>query len=337
MNLFGLTLSELQEICLANGLQKFAAKQICDWLYKKRCTSIDGMTNLSLKMREQLLKEYTLGRTPYADCQESADGTKKYLFPVEGGKFVETVYIPDKERGTICVSSQVGCKMACKFCVTGKQGFHGHLSVADILNQIVGIDEANQLTNIVFMGMGEPFDNYDNVLKATHILTSEWGFAMSPRRITVSTVGILPRIKEFLEQSQCHLAVSLHSPYGDERAELMPIQKAYAHSEIVRVLRNYNWSGQRRLSFEYIMFRGLNDDLLHAKKLAQLLHGLHCRVNLIRFHASPNVPLVGSDMNTMTIFRDYLNDNGIICTIRASRGEDIMAACGLLAGKGGDS
>ena len=334
MNFFGQTLGDLQQLCAANNFPKFAAKQMCDWLYKKRCRSIDEMTNLSLKMREQLGSEHTLGRTPYADCQISTDGTKKYLFPVEGGKYVETVYIPDKERGTICVSSQVGCKMGCKFCVTGKQGFHGHLSVADILNQIVGIDEAEQLTNIVFMGMGEPFDNYDNVLKVTEILTAEWGFAMSPRRITVSTVGILPRIRDFLEQSQCHLAVSLHSPYGDERAELMPVQKAYAHSEIVRLLRKYDWSGQRRLSFEYIMFRGLNDDLLHAKKLAQLLHGLQCRVNLIRFHASPDTPFASPDANTMTTFRDYLSNNGIICTIRASRGEDIMAACGLLAGKG---
>ena len=334
MNLFGRTIEELQQLCAENGLPKFAAKQICDWLYKKRVHSIDEMTNLSLKARAQLSDNHTVGRVQPAECMVSIDGTKKYLFPVEGGKFVETVYIPDKERGTICVSSQVGCKMGCKFCVTGKQGFHGHLSVADILNQIVGIDESEQLTNIVFMGMGEPFDNYDNVLKATEILTADWGFAMSPRRITVSTVGILPRIRDFVEQSQCHLAVSLHSPYGDERANLMPIQNSYAHSEIVRLLRKYDWSGQRRLSFEYIMFKGLNDDLLHARKLSQLLHGLQCRVNLIRFHASPDTPYASPDSNTMTTFRDYLTQNGIICTIRASRGEDIMAACGLLAGKG---
>ena len=333
MFLFGQTLEELQQLCAENGLPKFAAKQICDWLYKKRVLSIDEMTNLSLKARAQLSENHTVGRTQPADCMVSTDGTKKYLFPVEGGKYVESVYIPDKERGTICVSSQVGCKMGCKFCVTGKQGFHGHLSAGDIVNQIVGIDETDDLTNIVFMGMGEPFDNYDNVLKATQILTSDWGFAMSPRRITVSTVGLLPRIRDFVEQSQCHLAVSLHSPYGDERAKLMPIQNSFAHSEIVRLLRKYDWSGQRRLSFEYIMFKGLNDDLLHARKLSELLHGLHCRVNLIRFHASPDTPFASPDANTMNTFRDYLSNNGVICTIRASRGEDIMAACGLLAGK----
>lgn len=337
MNLLGQTIDDLQRLCADNGLPKFAAKQIADWLYKKRVTSIDQMTNLSLKARSQLSQTCTVGRSHFADCMVSTDGTKKYLFPVEGGKFVETVYIPDKERGTVCVSSQVGCKMGCKFCVTGKQGFHGHLSVADILNQIVSIDEAEQVTNIVFMGMGEPFDNYDNMLKATQILTADWGFAMSPRRITVSTVGVLPRIRDFVEQSQCHLAISLHSPYGDERASIMPIQNAYAHSEIVRMLRKYDWSGQRRLSFEYIVFKGMNDDLLHAKKLAQLLHGLPCRVNLIRFHASPGTPFASPDEKTMENFRNCLNDNGVVCTIRASRGEDIMAACGLLAGKGSGS
>lgn len=337
MNLLGQTIDDLQRLCADNGLPKFAAKQIADWLYKKRVTSIDQMTNLSLKARSQLSQTCTVGRSHFADCMVSTDGTKKYLFPVEGGRFVETVYIPDKERGTVCVSSQVGCKMGCKFCVTGKQGFHGHLSVADILNQIVSIDEAEQVTNIVFMGMGEPFDNYDNMLKATQILTADWGFAMSPRRITVSTVGVLPRIRDFVEQSQCHLAISLHSPYGDERASIMPIQNAYAHSEIVRMLRKYDWSGQRRLSFEYIVFKGMNDDLLHAKKLAQLLHGLPCRVNLIRFHASPGTPFASPDEKTMENFRNCLNDNGVVCTIRASRGEDIMAACGLLAGKGSGS
>ncbi len=333
MNLFGQTIEDLHRLCADNGLPKFAAKQIADWLYNKRVLNIDQMTNLSLKARAQLAVSCAVGRRHFAGCMVSTDGTKKYLFPLEGEKYVETVFIPDKERGTVCVSSQVGCKMGCKFCVTGKQGFHGHLSVADILNQIAGIDEADQITNIVFMGMGEPFDNYDNVLKATQILTSEWGFAMSPRRITVSTVGVLPRIRDFIEQSQCHLAISLHSSYGNERASIMPIQNAYAHSEIVRLLRKYDWSGQRRLSFEYIVFKGMNDDLLHAKKLAQLLHGLPCRVNLIRFHASPGTPFASSDEKTMENFRNCLNDNGIVCTIRASRGEDIMAACGLLAGK----
>lgn len=332
-NIFGFTLEELQELCSAEALPKFATKQIADWLYRKRCNSIDEMTNLSLKVRTSLSQKYVVGKSLPVDCQTSTDGTKKYLFHVGGEKFVEAVYIPDNDRATLCVSSQVGCKMGCRFCVTGKQGFHGHLATSDILNQIFSIPESENLTNIVYMGMGEPFDNFDNVMKSLEVLTSDWGLAMSPRRITVSTVGVMPRIREFLEKSQCHLAVSLHNPYGDERAELMPVQKSYAISEIVRILQQYDWSGQRRLSFEYTMFRGVNDDIMHAQKLVSLLHALHCRVNLIRFHASPGVPLSGSDMSVMTRFRDFLSSKGLICTIRASRGEDIMAACGLLAGQ----
>lgn len=323
----------MQELCSAEALPKFTARQMADWLYRKRCNSIHEMTNLSLKVRTSLSQKYEVKKSAPVDSMTSADGTRKYLFRIGEERFVEAVYIPDNERATLCISSQVGCKMGCMFCVTGKQGFHGHLSTSDILNQVFSIPESETLTNLVYMGMGEPFDNFDNVMRSLEVLTSDWGLAMSPRRITVSTVGILPRIRDFLEKSQCHLAVSLHNPYGDERAELMPVQKSFAISEIIRVLQQYDWSGQRRLSFEYTMFRGINDDIMHAQKLVNILHALRCRVNLIRFHASPGVPLAGSDMAVMTRFRDFLTEKGIICTIRASRGEDIMAACGLLAGQ----
>ena len=332
-NLFGLTLDDLQQICAAEGFPKFTAKQMADWLYKKRCNSIDEMTNLSLKIRSRLSELFVLEKEAPIFSQTSVDGTKKYLFEVGDNQYVESVYIPDKDRATLCISSQKGCKMGCKFCVTGKQGFKGNLTAQRILNQVFSIPESLSLTNIVYMGMGEPFDNFPAVLKSIQVLTSDWGVAMSPRRITVSTVGIMPVVNDFMEKTECHLAVSLHAPFGDKRSEIMPMQKPYPHTELIRMLKKYDWSGQRRLSFEYIVFKDFNDDEQSMKKLVYLLQHLRCRVNLIRFHASEGVPLEGVDMKKMIEIRDYLTSQGIITTIRASRGEDIMAACGLLAGK----
>lgn len=332
-NLFGLTLDDLQQICAAEGFPKFTAKQMADWLYKKRCNSIDEMTNLSLKIRSRLSELFVLEKEDPIFSQTSVDGTKKYLFEVGDNQYVESVYIPDKDRATLCISSQKGCKMGCKFCVTGKQGFKGNLTAQQILNQVFSIPESSSLTNIVYMGMGEPFDNFPAVLKSIQVLTSDWGVAMSPRRITVSTVGIMPVVNDFMEKTECHLAVSLHAPFGDKRSEIMPMQKPYPHTELIRMLKKYDWSGQRRLSFEYIVFKDFNDDEQSMKKLVYLLQHLRCRVNLIRFHASEGVPLEGVDMKKMIEIRDYLTSQGIITTIRASRGEDIMAACGLLAGK----
>lgn len=337
--LLGMSLAELEGLCADEGMPRYTAKQMCDWLYAKHVDSIDAMTNLSLKARNRLKEIAVIGRRYPVNCQVSRDGTKKYLFEMESPgdtdntQFVEAVFIPDGDRGTLCVSCQAGCKMGCRFCVTGQQGFHGNLSVTDILNQIFSIPEATQLTNIVFMGMGEPMDNLDNVLRCTEVLTSPWGLGWSPHRITVSTVGIIPGLRRFLDESQCHVAVSLHNPFAKEREDIMPMQKAYPIADVVALLRQYDWSGQRRISFEYIMFKGLNDDTRHAAELVRLLKGLYCRVNLIRFHSSPDTPFKTSLPKDMERFRDYLNAHGVICTIRASRGEDIMAACGLLAGK----
>ena len=330
-----MTLGQLQELCAAEGFPRFTAKQLCDWLYKKRVDSIDAMTNLSLAQRARLNEVAYIGREHPVNCQVSRDGTKKYLFETENGeRRVESVFIPEEERATLCVSCQVGCKMGCRFCVTGQQGFHGHLSAGDILNQLFSIPEYDRLTNMVFMGMGEPMDNLDAVLAATEVMTAPWGLGWSPRRITVSTVGIVPGLKRFLDESQCHLAVSLHNPVPQERLLMMPVQKAYPLSDVLALLRQYNWSGQRRLSFEYTMFRGLNDDLAHAQKLVEALKGLECRVNLIRFHESPEAPFKTSMPTTIQAFQNHLNRNGVVCTLRASRGQDIDAACGLLAGKG---
>ena len=332
-NLLGMTLPQMQELCVNEGFPRFTAKQICDWLYKKRVDSIDAMTNLSLKQRSRLGEIAFIGRETPVRCQVSRDGTKKYLFPVLDGHFIEAVYIPEEDRATLCVSCQVGCKMGCRFCVTGQQGFHGNLSAGDILNQLFSIPEYESLTNVVFMGMGEPMDNLDAILAATQVMTADWGLGWSPKRITVSTVGIVPGLKRFLDESQCHLAVSLHNPVPQERLQMMPVQKAFPLNEVLALLRHYDWSGQRRLSFEYTMFRGENDDQLHAQKLVEALKGLDCRVNLIRFHESPEAPYKTSMPTTIKAFQDYLNRHSVICTLRASRGQDIDAACGLLAGK----
>lgn len=333
VNLLGMTLAQLQELCAAEGFPHFTAKQLCDWLYKKRVESIDAMTNLSLDQRARLNEMAYIGRETPVRCQVSRDGTKKYLFPVLDGHYIEAVYIPEEDRATLCVSCQVGCKMGCRFCVTGQQGFHGNLCAGDILNQLFSIPEYVELTNIVFMGMGEPMDNLDAILAATQAMTSDWGLGWSPKRITVSTVGIVPGLKRFLDESQCHVAVSLHNAVPQERLQMMPVQKAFPLSEVLALLRHYDWSGQRRLSFEYTMFRGLNDDQQHAQKLVDALKGLDCRVNLIRFHESPEAPYKTSMPTAIKAFQDYLNRHGVVCTLRASRGQDIDAACGLLAGK----
>ncbi|NDV46773.1 23S rRNA (adenine(2503)-C(2))-methyltransferase RlmN [Paludibacter sp. 221] len=332
-SLIGLNPTELKEIVSELGMPAFTAKQIADWLYKKRVFSIDEMTNISAKNRELLNESYQVGRSLPEYSRTSTDGTKKYLFGTGSGQYIESVFIPDKERFTLCVSSQAGCKMGCEFCMTGRQGFNGQLTATEILNQIMSVPEADKLTNLVFMGMGEPFDNTNELLRALDVLTADYGYAWSPKRITVSTIGIIPGMKRFLEESTCHLAVSMHTPFAHERLEIMPIEKAYPLQEVLSLIKEYDFSHQRRVSFEYIMFDGYNDSMQHAMETVKLLRGIDCRVNLIRFHAIPDVSLKTSDEKKMIDFRDYLTKNRITCTIRRSRGEDISAACGMLSAK----
>lgn len=329
--LLGMTLDELQSVVRGLGMPKFAAKQIASWLYDKKVNSINEMTNLSLKHREALEAEYEVGGMPPVEAMHSVDGTIKYLFQVSEKSFVEAVYIPDDDRATLCVSSQVGCKMNCKFCMTGKQGFTANLTANQILNQISSLPERDKLTNVVLMGMGEPLDNLDEVLKALEILTASYGYGWSPKRITLSSIGLRKGLQRFMEESDCHVAISLHSPVPSQRFDLMPAERAFSITEIVDLLKNYDFSKQRRLSFEYIVFKGVNDSLIYAKELVKLLRGVDCRINLIRFHAIPGVDLEGTDMETMIAFRDYLTSHGVFSTIRASRGEDIFAACGMLS------
>lgn len=333
VSLYGKTLEELKSIVIAEGLPAFTANQIAEWLYKHNAESIDEMTNLSKKAREALSAKYTVGLTQPERVSVSADGTKKYLFPVASNRYVEAAYIPDNDRATLCVSSQSGCKMGCLFCMTAKQGFQGNLTAGEILNQLRGIPEFHDVTNIVYMGMGEPLDNLDNVLKSLVVLTSKWGMGWSTKRITVSTIGIIPAMKQFLEKTNSHLAISLHTPFDDERRMIMPIQNVYPIADVVAELKKYKFSDHRRVSFEYIMFDGLNDTPRHVKELVKLLNGLTCRINLIRFHPIPDSPLRSSPDERIILFRDSLTSKGIFTTIRASRGQDIQAACGLLSTK----
>ena len=332
--LLGLTPDELKTVVAEVGLPRFAAGQIARWLYQKRATDIEQMTDLPKAGRQRLRDAgYTVGReAPLAEAR-STDGTAKYLFTGLGGRDVEAVCIPDKDRVTICVSSQAGCKMACSFCMTGRQGFHGSLSAGAIINQVLSVPESERLTNIVFMGMGEPMDNLGAVLRAIEILTAPWGLAWSPKRITVSSIGKIGELRRLLDTTKVPVATSIHSPYPAERESLMPVERAYPIRNVIDLLRGYDFSHQRRLSFEYIMFAGLNDDRRHCMELASRLKGLDCRVNLIRFHAIPGSDLRPCPMERMEEFRDMLNARGITATIRASRGEDILAACGMLAGK----
>jgi len=329
--LYGKTLNELIAVTKRIGLPGYAAKQISDWLYKKEIMSIEEMTNLSKKSRELLQGDYEIGLSAPVNESKSSDGTKKYLYKVLNDKYIEAAYIPDDDRATICVSSQAGCKMGCIFCMTGKQGFQGNLSSNEILNQFRSLPEFLTLTNMVYMGMGEPLDNIIEVLKSLDILTSEWGYAWSPTRITVSTVGIIAGIKEFLEKSRCHLAVSLHSPFDEERRMLMPVQRTNSVKEVLDIIRGFDFNNQRRVSFEYILFKGMNDTPAHIKELARILNGIKCRINIIRFHPIPGSEFQSPNLGTTINFKEALNAKGILTTIRASRGVDIQAACGLLS------
>jgi 23S rRNA m2A2503 methyltransferase len=332
-NLFGLTLDQLKTLVLSLGLPAFTATQLAEWLYKKRVTSISQMTNLSKAAREKLENDYTINRVLPAKVQTSTDGTKKYLFPTQTEKFIESAFIPDDNRATLCVSTQIGCKMGCLFCMTGKQGFQGNLSAGDIVNQVQLLPEFERLTNIVYMGMGEPLDNVEAVLSSIEIMTADWGYGWSPKRITVSTIGIIPAMIRFLEKSPAHLAVSLHSPFDAERREIMPIQSVYPITTVVDEIRKWNFGRQRRVSFEYIMFKGINDTPRHANELVRLLNGIKCRINLIRFHPIPDTPLEGTSIDGIVEFQNRLKAKGMTVTIRASRGEDIFAACGMLSTK----
>jgi len=326
-----MTLDDILLITRKSGMPEYTSRQIADWLYKKKSAVFDEMSNLPKVARQLLEEKFYIDLNSPSDNQVSLDGTKKYLFRVRDGRFIESVYIPEPGRSTLCMSSQVGCKMGCVFCMTGKQGFHGNLTSGEILNQILSLPERDNLTNYVFMGMGEPLANTENVLKSLEIMTSSYGLGISPSRITVSTIGILPGLEKFLNLSRCHLAISLHSPFESERLELIPIEKVFPIKRVVDFLKANSLHRQRRISFEYIMFSGINDTARHINGLTRLLNGLRCRINLIRYHQIPQVSLEPSDDDTIKWFMSRLNEKGLLTTLRSSRGVDIFAACGMLS------
>lgn len=329
--LYGATMEQLKGLCETLGLPRFAPKQIAKWLYTRFVTDIDAMTDLSKLARERLKEVCELGLSAPLKVSVSQDGTKKYLFRTSQGEYIESALIPDGERMTLCVSSQAGCRMGCKFCATGRMGFRHQLSAAEILNQIISIPERDRLTNLVFMGMGEPLDNIDNLMQTLDVLTSEWGLAWSPTRITVSTSGVARTLPRLLDESKVHVAVSLHNPFPEERKEIMPIENSYSIKEVCDILRRYDFTHQRRVSFEYIVLEGMNCSMRHIKELSRLLDGIKCRINLIRFHKIPDSPFFSPELEKIIEFRDTLTKRGIQTTLRASRGEDIEAACGLLS------
>lgn len=328
--LIGMTLAELQDVAIKGKMPRFVGRQLAEWIYAKGAVRWDEMVNISKKNLQWLSDNYEIGRQRAARSSKSIDGTVKHLFTNSVGLHYESVYIPDRERATLCVSSQIGCKMNCYFCATGKLGFKANLSAAEIINQVL---EAMPLTNVVFMGMGEPLDNLAAVERAIEILTAPWGLGWSPKRITVSSVGKLPQLKELLDRTQVHIAISVHTADIEQRESMMPAQKAFPISSVMKCLAGYDFSHQRRLSLEYIMWRGVNDDIAHAEMLVKLIGSIECRVNLIRFHAIPGVDLRPASEERMIMFRNYLNQKGITATIRTSRGEDIEAACGMLAAR----
>ncbi len=331
INIFGQTLTQLSAMVSEKGWSSYNTSQIASWLYRHHISSFDQMTNLSKKIRGELSKSFTLDYQKPISVQTSTDGTKKYLFDYPGKGSIESAYIPEGKRHTLCVSSQIGCRMGCNFCMTARMGFKGNLTAGEILNQVRSIPERDLLTNIVYMGMGEPLDNLENVLQSLEVLTAEWGYGMSPRRITVSTIGLVPAMTEFLEKSRCNLAVSLHSPFEEERRTLIPMAKAHKLDDILDTIRHFPIEKQRRVSFEYIVFKDLNHSPHHVKALARTLNGIRCRINLLSFHPIPGSPLKSPETSAIETFRDALENKGMITTIRKSRGQDIQAACGLLS------
>lgn len=331
-NLIGKTLDELTEIALAEGFRRFVGAQLADWIYKKRVRSIDEITNLSVAARQKLSEKFVIGLVDACDVQTSKDGTRKYLFATAKGNNIEAVYIPSPNSKTLCISSQAGCRMGCKFCMTGRMGFLENLSAGAIVGQLMDVSEAAELTNTVLMGMGEPLDNMDNVMRAIQIVTAPWGLAWSPTRITLSTIGVNANLGKFLDSTRVNLAISLHNPFHDERLALMPVENANAIAKTIEIVRSRDFTHHRRLSFEYIMFEGVNDSERHLRELVKLLSGMReVRVNLIRFHQIPDSPLRGSSADTIKWFNTELNRAGILTTTRSSRGEDIFAACGMLS------
>lgn len=332
-SLIGYTLAELQAFVREEGLPERIGSELARWIYKRKAGSFMEMDTFSMTIRNRLAAIASTGHRPPVQTARSADGSIKYLFPAGKGRFVEAVFIPHGKRRTLCLSSQAGCRMGCMFCETGKQGFGGNLSAGEMINQVLSLPEEDRPNRLVFMGMGEPLDNLSNLLPALEIITSQYGLAFSPRQVTVSTVGLLPQTKIFLEKSRCNLAFSLHSPFEEERMKFIPAEKNHPFRKILRTIEKCPPETKRRLSVAYVMIQGINDSAGHLEALTALLKGTPLRVNLIPYHPIPSLSLKPSSVEIINHFFRSLNEKGIPATIRRSRGQDIEAACGLLTGK----
>jgi 23S rRNA (adenine2503-C2)-methyltransferase len=329
--LCGLTADGIYELIRTSGFSAVHAVSIANSIYKKSNSDISSIAKIPKRLKEELNNVARSGICLPVTAEVSIDRSVKYLFRTEEGNEFETVFIPDKKRNTVCVSTQSGCRMGCSFCNTARYGFRANLTVGEIVNQIVAIPEARKVTHVVFMGMGEPMDNLENVLKACSIITAEWGLAISSRRITVSTVGILPGVEQFLQRSDCNLTLSLYSPFSEERQKVIPAEFKYPARQIIDVMKNYRIKKKRRLSIAYVMIKDLNDTECHLESLKSNLRGSQIRVNLLQYHQGLTDQNCSSSAERMQFFKHNLIISGISASIRMSRGADISAACGLLA------
>lgn len=328
-SLLGMSLEEIGLAVSRLGHQPYRADQIYQWIYRRGVRSLEEMTNLPRQLRQDLGQALPLeAAAPLRELQ-SADGTRKYLFPVAGGS-VEAALIPEGARLTLCLSTQVGCFRRCAFCQTGRQGFQGNLTVPEILNQYHSIPERNRITNIVFMGMGEPLDNSDATFRALERFTDPRGYGLPARKITLSTVGIHPPLEEFFARTSVGLAISLHNPFPRERQQLMPVERDHPIEETLRLIRRDRQDRTRRISFEYTLLEGINDTPAHVEGIARLLNGLRLRINLIPYHSIEGSPLRPTPAGRIQEFARELREKGMATFVRRSRGEDINAACGLL-------
>ena len=335
-NIKDYNLEELKQELISLNEKPYRAEQIFHWLYREKVKDIDDMTNLSLDLREKLKRNYTMCNFNILKKQEASDGTKKYLFDLLDGNAIETVLMQYHHGKTICVSSQIGCRMGCKFCASTGVECIRNLTAGEIVEQILAVEQdlGESISNIVFMGIGEPFDNYNNVMNAIRIINNPKGLNIGARHISVSTSGIVPRIYDFAnEDLQCTLSISLHATNNEKRSNMMPINKAYPIEELIKACKEYIAKTNKRISFEYALAKDNNDNLEDAKALVNLLKGMLCHVNLIPINKIENGNFVKSSNENIVKFRDYLNEHGIVATIRRELGSDIDAACGQLRRK----
>lgn len=320
----------------SQGEPAYRFEQIASWLYGRRAPSFAAMSNLPRPLREALAREFHPPALAAERVAQAADGTRKLVFRLEDGRRIESVLIPDPPRLTLCVSSQAGCAMGCAFCATARLGLQRHLSAAEIVGQVLGSAEhflpEEQLTNLVFMGMGEPLHNYDAVVEAIGVLTAPWGCGISARRITVSTVGLVPQMRRLMEETNVQLAVSLTAPSDEQRDALVPLNRRYPLEALLSACRELPIPQRRRITFEYVLLAGVNDSLVDANRLIHLLRGIRCKVNLIPFNPFPDSGFRRPDDAVVEAFRRHLDAAHVHCTVRQSRGRDVAAACGQLAG-----